>query len=277
MIGVSFVGEVDLDGQIINFGATEEGLRGLARADVGRMQNAFIATFKGMLTDCMYYAPAPTVVQGDTWDLSRETEPGFGSYMLMMWASDGGLTMTDQATCTLESIGGDGTPTVVTFIGTQQMNGAAVDIPIDVSQFNLTVTGRAEFDPAEEIPLTIVRQTTMTLPAEMTGGQAGIDTVTTERITLTPPGVDAPAPPDDEDDGLPAHPGANDDEVPTTQPAAEPAIEAEATAVDSAVEAEHQDADTDESYEPLAPAPPSDATAEEPTPQPDAESVEGDS
>ena len=255
VVGTSFVGDVGPDGKIVSFAVTEEGLQRLQRSDMGEMLDAFVGSFEKMLTDCMYYAPGPGLDPGDTWDLAREITPGFDNYMLMMMAS-GQVSMAEEATCTLESIGGDGTPTIVTFTGTQQLLVPPQGARFDLSPLAMAVAGRAEFDPAGEVPLRIVRQTTTSLPAELAGGQV-MNVTTTDRITLTPPGVDAPAPPDDDEEGLPDPPVANGGADPTTQPATRPAP----------VDPPEQQA------EPMAPLPPG-AVDDEPTTQPGEEASE---
>ena len=258
MVGMSFVGDVGPDGQIVSLAATEESLQALQqRAD---MLNLLVASLEKMLADCMYYAPGVGLGQGDTWDLAREMTPGLENYVLMMMAS-GQVPVAEEATCVLESIGGDGTPTVVTFTGTQQLIAPAEGIPFDVSQLVLAVTGRAEFDATGEIPLRILRWTTMTLPAEMTLEEA-MNITTTERITLTPPGVDAPAPPDDEEEGLPEPPGADGRADPTTQPATQPAEEGPGN-----IQPGPTNPPEPGRQGPMAPLPP-DAAADEPTTQP---------
>ena len=230
---MTFVGRIGPDGQVTDFAVTEEGRQAMVRADVGEMDEIFVATFRAMLVDCMYYAPGPEAGAGDTWELSRETLPGLSNYMLMMFGSEQ-ISITDEATCTLESPGGDGTPAVVTFVGSRRIEGPAGGAPFDPTQLGMAITGRVEFNPGAEVPLIVVRQTTMTLPAGMAGGQAGMETVTTERITLTPPGVDAPAAADGESELLPTHPGIEDE--PTTQPTTRPVAQEPATQPANAAE-----------------------------------------
>ena len=202
MIGVDFNAVIDASGEMTEFAITDSGRQGLALAQLGRNLESLVPSYGLLLRDCLYYVPPPTAEQGDSWNLTHESGPGLNLFLIVMMGGLEQPALTGQSACVLESLGGDGTPTTVTFADTQEI------VPTDNEEtIGVVAEGRAVFDPEGDASFSLLRRAVLTPMAG--GGRAMPDESLTivDRIVLTDPDVDAP--PREE---LP-------DNEPTTQPA----------------------------------------------------------
>ena len=216
MIGVDFSAHVDATGEMSEFTITEQGRQGLLRAELGEHLDVLIPAYGLLLRDCLHYAPASTVGPGDTWDLSGETGPGWNLFWVLMMGGPGRFTLADQTECVLEALGGDGTPTVVTFTGSQEIVSADGVMDNELMGTSISANGRVVFDPDGDVRLSLLRRTVLTIPAAVGGAPQDMNGTIIDRIVLTPPDVDAPPREDLPDDGPTTQPA---DEEATTQPA----------------------------------------------------------